>query len=59
MGSIRLYVELKENESLEIAKRTEQLFLKELDYQAALRKAKEEFSREQSWTTEELLQREA
>lgn len=59
MGSIRLYVELKENESLEIAKRTEQLFLKGLDYQAALRKAKEEFSREQSWTTEELLQREA
>lgn len=43
MGVIKVYVQAKEKESLEIAKETEKLYLEGLSYKAALRKAKEIF----------------
>lgn len=41
MGVIKVYVQAKEKESMQIAKETERLYLEGLDYRAALRKAKE------------------
>lgn len=41
MGVIKFFVQAKEKESLEIAKETERLYLSGLNYNAALRKAKE------------------
>ena len=47
MGIIKVYVQAKEKESLEIAKETEKLYLTErLSYRASLRKAKENFNKE-------------
>lgn len=41
MGVIKVFVQAKERESLEVAKETEKLYLDGLSYNAALRKAKE------------------
>ena len=41
MGVIKTFVQVKENENLEIATETERLYLKGLCYREALRKAKE------------------
>lgn len=47
MGIVKVYVQAKEKESLEIAKETEKLYLTErLSYRASLRKAKENFNKE-------------
>ena len=47
MGIIKVYVQAKEKESLEIAKETEKIYLSErLSYRSALRKAKENFNKE-------------
>ena len=47
MGVIKVFVQAKERESLEVAKETERLYLtKRLSYRAALRKAKENFNKE-------------
>lgn len=45
MGIIKVFVQAKEKESLEIAKETEKLYLEGLSYNAALRKAKEIFEK--------------
>lgn len=46
MGVIKTFVQVKENENLEIAKETERLYLKGLGYREALRKAKEIYMKE-------------
>lgn len=46
MGVIKVFVQAKEKESLEIAREVEKLYLSGLDYNAALRKAKENFNNE-------------
>lgn len=45
MGVIKIYVQSKENTNLDIAKETERLYISDLNYKDALRKAKEEFEK--------------